>query len=201
MTDQTPDLSRVLITLMKGVLYREGNPRMWQALLDLQARVSDYAGVLGLDLVLDEAEGYAFLRQRAADKDGEDGALPRLVTRRPLGFAVSLLLALLREKLLEADAKGGDVRLILGRDQIADMMQLFLPESTNQVKMMDRLDSHMDKVVEMGFLKRLPGQEEQFEVRRILKAFVDAQWLGEFERRLSQYRSHLEGAAGSREGT
>ncbi|VFN04184.1 MAG: protein of unknown function (DUF4194) [Candidatus Kentron sp. G] len=184
---------------MKGVLYREGNLRMWQALLDLQARVGDYAGVLGLDLVLDEAEGYAFLRQRTVDKDGEDGALPRLVTRRPLGFAVSLLLALLREKLLEADAKGGDIRLILGRDQIADMMQLFLPESTNQAKMMDRLDSHMDKVVEMGFLKRLPGQEGQFEVRRILKAFVDAQWLGEFDHRLSQYRSHLEGAAGSRE--
>jgi hypothetical protein len=37
----------------------------------------------------------------------------------------------------------------------------------------------------------LKGQDHQFEVRRILKAFVDAQWLAEFDRRLAEYRGHL----------
>ena len=31
-----------------------------------------------------------------------------------------------------------------------------------------------------------------FEVRRILKAFVDAQWLAEFDTRLAEYRARLE---------
>jgi hypothetical protein len=54
------DLSVLLIGLLKGVLYRDGDPRQWAALLNLQARVRDYVAVLNLDLVLDEAEGYAF---------------------------------------------------------------------------------------------------------------------------------------------
>src|SRR5690554_831493 len=87
-------LSAVLITLFKGVLYQDQRPELWQTLLQLQAKVRDHAAVFGLELVLDEAEGYAYLRQRPAD-DGEE--VPRLVQRRQLGFAVSLLLALLRK--------------------------------------------------------------------------------------------------------
>lgn len=192
MSDSTFDLSRLLVGLMKGVIYEEDDRRLWQAMLGLQARIRDHVNVLGLDLMLDEAEGYAFLRQRTVDDDGEP-ALPRLVTRRPLGFAVSLLLVLLREKLLDLDAKGGETRLILGRGQMAELMQVFLPDSSNQVRVSDKIDGHIDKVVDLGFLRRLPNQPDQFEVRRILKAFVDAQWLGDFDRRLAEYRAHLSG--------
>jgi hypothetical protein len=45
--------------------------------------------------------------------------------------------------------------------------------------------------VELGFLRRLRGQAEIFEVRRILKAFVDAQWLAELDQRLAEYQGHL----------
>ena len=60
-----PDLSALAITLLKGVIYRDGDERLWSSLLNLQARVRDYVAVLGLDLVLDEAEGYAFLQEPA----------------------------------------------------------------------------------------------------------------------------------------
>lgn len=193
MIEASHDMSRVVISLMKGVIYEEEDRPLWQSMLAQQAHVRDHVGVLGLDLVLDEAEGYAFLRQRQVDEEEEDKALPRLVARRQLGFSVSLLLVLLREKLLELDTKGGDTRLILERDHVVEMMQLFLPDSSNQAKITDKIDSHIDKVVELGFLRRLPGQSGLFEVRRILKAFVDAQWLGEFDRRLGEYRGRLAG--------
>jgi hypothetical protein len=45
-------------------------------------------------------------------------------------------------------------------------------------------------VIEMGFLRRLAGQETRYEVRRVLKAFVDAQWLSDFEQRLAGYGEH-----------
>jgi hypothetical protein len=32
---------------------------------------------------------------------------------------------------------------------------------------------------------------QNFEVRRIIKAFVDAQWLTEFDQRLAEYISHF----------
>src|SRR5215471_18308574 len=183
-------LSLVLIALMKGVTEREADPSLWQALLGLQTRVRDHVSVLGLDLVVDEAEGYAYLRQRPL-QEGEAG-LPRLVPRRQLGYHVSLLLALLRKKLVEFDAGSGDTRLILSRDEIIEMMRLFLPNTTNQVRLLERIDANINRIVEMGFLRKLRGTTDRFEVRRILKGFVDGQWLAELDGRLKMYRTHAE---------
>jgi hypothetical protein len=192
-TPATANLSPVLIALMKGITSRDDDPAVWQALLELQARVREYVAVLGLELILDEAEGYAYLRQRAA-AEGEP-ELARLVARRQLGYPVSLMLALLRKKLAEFDACSGESRLILSAEQIADLVRLFLADTANEAKLMDRVDSDIKKIVELGFLRKLRGSEDRFEVRRILKSFVDAQWLGEFDRRLADYKAHITGAS------
>ncbi len=195
--DAARDLSVVLVSLMRGVTFAETDAVLWQSLLGLQARVRDHVGVLGLELIIDEAEGYAYLRQRPA-REGEPD-LPRLVPRRPLGYWPSLLIALLRKKLAEFDAASGETRLILGRDDIVDLMRIFLADTVNQARLVDRIDGHINRVVEMGFLRRLAGQENRFEVRRVLKAFVDAQWLSDFEQRLAGYREPPGGAAAERE--
>jgi hypothetical protein len=192
------DLSTLVITLLKGAIYREEDGRLWAGLLSLQARVRDYATVLGLELLLDEAEGYAYLRSRPELEDEESKAkVPRLVARRPLSFPVSLLLALLRKKLAELDAGGGDVRLVLSRDDIVELLRVFLPDRSNEARLVDQIETHINKIVELGFLRRLKttAAPPSFEVRRILKAFVDAQWLAEFDTRLAAYREQLTGAA------
>lgn len=198
MPPSAPDqLPRILVALMKGVVYRENDAALWQSLEALQAAAHDQVSLLGLQLIVDESEGYAYLRQRVAEPDSderEDAAipLPRLVARRPLGFPVSLLLALLRKRLAELDAKGGDTRLIVSRDDMVDMMRLFAPDASNEARLTDRIDSHIGKVVELGFLRPLNGRTDHFEVRRILKAFVDAQWLHDFDARLAAYREHVD---------
>jgi hypothetical protein len=186
------DLSAIVVPLLKGVLYLEDNPALWNSLLGLQARVRDYVAVLGLELALDEAEGYAFLRARPEEEREEATKLPRLVARRQLAFPVSLLLALLRKKLAEFDAGGGETRLILSRDEVVELIRVFLPAGSNEIRLIDQVEAHLNKVIELGFVRRLRGQERMFEVRRILKAFVDAQWLAEFDRRLAEYQSQLE---------
>lgn len=192
------DLSALVILLLKGVIYQEADAGLWNALLNLQARVRDYVMVLGLELVFDEAEGYAFLRARQANEADAAAKLPRLVARRPLSFPVSLLLALLRKKLAEFDASGGDTRLVLARDEIVELIRVFLPASSNEAKLIDQIETHLNKIVELGFLRRLKssaenqrGQAAVFEVRRILKAFVDAQWLADFDARLAAYQTQL----------
>ncbi len=190
------DLSAVLIPLLKGVSYRDDDAAHWSALLQLQGRVRDHVAVLGLELMLDEAEGYAFLRSRTVPDDDPAARLPRLVARRPLSFPVSLLLALLRKKLAEFDAGGGDTRLILSREQAAELLRVFIPEGSNEARLIDQVDAQLNKVVELGFMRRLRGQDGMFEVQRILKAFVDAQWLGDFDARLAAYRAQLQGKPG-----
>lgn len=195
----SPHFSMLAISLLRGVIYREGDERLWGSLLNLQARVRDYMSVLGLELVLDEAEGYAFLRSRT--EPGEDDAaprLPRLVARRPLSFPVSLLLALLRKKLAEFDASGTDTRLVLSRDDIVELVRVFMPEVSNEARLIDQIETHINRVTDLGFLRRLKSESgsasgpASYEVRRILKAFVDAQWLAEFDARLAIYRERLQ---------
>jgi hypothetical protein len=192
-----PELSQLMVQLLKGVIYREDDERLWACLLRLQARVREQAAVLLLDLVLDEAEGYAFLKGRP-DPDQAEGAprLPRLVVRRPLSYPVSLMLALLRKRLAEFDAGGADTRLVLSRDEIAELIRVFLPDGTNEARLIDQVDATVSKVVDLGFLRRLKpaagGQDRRhYEVRRILKAFVDAQWLADLDARLEGYRTAL----------
>lgn len=197
--EQASALSTLLIQLLKGVVYQDNDPHRWDQLLQLQARVRDYVAVLGLQLILDEAEGYAFLRARQEENDAAEASevLPRLVARRPLSFPVSLLLALLRKKLAEADAGGSDTRLILSRDEIIELIRVFLPDSSNEARLVDQVDRHINKIIELGFLRRLKQQNSaqppHYEVRRIIKAFVDAQWLSEFDQKLEQYQQRLQG--------
>lgn len=187
MTDFPAALPPLLIHLLKGVLYREQMPNRWQELLQMESQARDYLSMIGLELDLDDTEGYAFLRQREAV---DDEALPRLVSRRPLSYAVSLLCVLLRKRLLEADAGNGELRTMITRSEIIDRVRTFLPESSNEAKIEEQIDTHIRKVVDMGFLRELTEQKETYEIRRVLKAFVDAEWLGEFNERLEEYRSH-----------
>lgn len=186
--DTPAELSGVLIALFKGVLYRDRQEATWQQLMALHNQVRDYVRVLSLDLVLDDAEGYAYLKQMTDEETDE--ATPRLVTRRQLSYPISLLLVLLRKKLAEHDAGGGDPRLILGQSDIVDMLRLFLPETANEARLVDRIQTDINRIIELGFLRKLRGQDDRYEVRRILQSFVDAQWLGEFEQRLAAYREH-----------
>jgi hypothetical protein len=187
-----PDLPFAVITLMKGVVYRDTHERAWKHLLQLQPRVRDYVEVLGLQVVIDEAEGYAFLRQRpSGEAEAEAEPVPRLIPRRPLSFHVSLLLALLRKKLAEFDAQGGDTRLMLTRDQIAEMLRVFLPATSNEARLIDKIDEHIGKVERLGFLRPAKNAEQTYEVRRVLKAYIDGQWLADFDARLAEYAGLL----------
>lgn len=186
---QRSPLPAVLINLLKAVIYRDQMPELWRDLLNFQGATRDHLRLLAMDLVIDEAEGYAFLRQIETDAADTDNAIPRLIARRPLSYPVSLLLVLLRKRLAQHDAAGGATRLVLSREQMADMMRTFLPSSTNEAKIMDQIERHIAKAQEFGFLRRLKEEEEVYEVRRILRAFVNADWLAELE---AIYRDHAQ---------
>ena len=185
-----PELSSAVIPLMKGPVYRDTHDKAWKQLLQLQPQVRDYVAVLGLQVHVDEAEGYAFLRQRPVDPDDADPP-PRLIPRHAHPFHVSLLLALLRKKLAEFDAQGGDTRLVLTRDQVTEMIRVFLPPTSNDARLMDKLDEHIGKVAALGFLRPVKGADGTYEVRRILKAFIDGQWLADFDARLAEYAATM----------
>lgn len=184
-------LPNLLVQLLKGVVYEEQHARLWPDLLTLQAAVRDYCRVIGLELYIDEAEGYAFLKQSEQGEE-ETQTIPRLIPRRSLSFPVSLLLVLLRKRLAEEDASGGETRVVMSKAQILDMMILFMPEQKNEARVHDQIGTAINRAVDYGFLRKLKQETgDMFEIRRILKAFVDAQWLDDFQTHLETYQEHL----------
>jgi hypothetical protein len=100
---------------------------------------------------------------------------------------------LLRKKLAEFDAQGGDSRLMLGREQIVEMVRVFMPATSNEARLTDQIDTYLNKAADLGFLRKVNGADQVYEVRRILKAFVDGQWLADFDVKLAEYAALLAG--------
>jgi hypothetical protein len=179
-------VASAIIRLMQGVIYREQDEMTWTSLDSHRPAVRDHFATIGVEVVVDDTEGYAYLQTRDED-DGED-PLPRLVKRRTLTYDVSLLLVLLRKRLVEFEtAGGGESKLVLSRDQIVDMLRLFLTESTNEARVVDRVDATIKSAADLGFLRPLRGRSDHWEVRRILKAYVDAQTMSDFAAKLAEY--------------
>jgi len=185
MTEYGDRLPVILISLMRGVVYREDDQKKWQELIDLQGPVQDYLTVIGLELVLHEDEGFAFLKNSEEGEEEQD--IPRLIIRRQLSYPVSLLLAQLRRRLVEHDASSGEERLIIDREEIISMMGTFFNTGSNEVKFIRKIDAALQKVYELGFIRFISAGKEKIEIKRIIKAFVDAQWLNEFDQRVKEY--------------
>lgn len=187
---QGSSLSPVLIALLRGVIYREDDARLWQQLMRYDGRVRDYVSLLGLELQLHEDEGFAFLQQREQQEDEPE--LPRLIPRRRLSYPVSLTLALLRRRLAEHDAMSGEERVILETDEVVEMVRTFLSGGSTEARVVDRIQSTLRKIAELGFIRFLDRGQSRLEIKRILTAFVDAQWLSEFDQRLQEYAEYAE---------
>jgi hypothetical protein len=192
---RTPEehaVATAIIELMRGVVYREQAEGTWTTLDRHAGLVRDHFETLGVDVVVDETEGYAYLRSQEEDTDAEP--LPRLVKRRSLTYNVSLLLVLLRKRLVEFETTGSDGKLVLSRESMVDMLRVFLADSTNEARVIDRVDTTIKQVAELGFLRQLPRQPDHWEVRRILKAYVDAQTLSDYAGKLREYAESSSGA-------
>ena len=187
---RTPEehaIASAIITLMREVVYREmaTHEDVWATLERHRPAIDDHFAPIGVDVIVDTDEGYAFLATRE-EEDGED-ALPRLVRRRSLTYNVSLMLVLIRKRMVEFESTGGDGKLVLSRDQLVEMLRVFLPSSSNEARMIDQIDRTIEQVARLGFLRELRGESGSWEVKRILKAYVDAQTMSDFEGKLAEY--------------
>ena len=180
-----PPASFVKAKLLREPIYREDG-ELWLTLRGQQDEIRHYFRQIGQELVLDEGEGYAFIRQ--LELEGEE-RVPRLVQRHPLSYLATLLAACLREEFLRFDAAPGDsTRLVLSREDLRNFIVDFLRGSTNEVKDVARLDRAIQQLVELGFLRPLGGGvENRFEAMRIVKARFGPTELDDIKERLLRH--------------
>lgn len=182
--------SFALARLLVQPIYREDGS-IWDTLRAERDSIAHYFRQIGQEVVIDEAEGYAFLRQIEAD--GGD-AVPRVGRRQSLGYTATLLMVCLREELARFDAAPSDsTRLVLTRQQLRDLVSQFKRETNDQTRDVRTIDGAVRRLEELSFLRPFgPVESETFEVMRILKARFGASELQEVKDRLA---SHVEAGA------
>lgn len=192
--------SVILIALLKGIVYSH-QEEAWNALIlpDNERDVRNYFADIHLDLIIDKSEGYAYLKQQQAEsseeketEDTEQETVPKLIRRRQLTFHVSLLCVLLRKHLIENDQEGESTKAILSREEIENQMKLYLKESSNEATTYKQIDNAIRKVVDEGFLRRMKTEQEQYEVNRIIKAFVNTDQIRDLLERYKEYVKQTE---------
>jgi Domain of unknown function (DUF4194) len=159
----------------------------WDRLQSYLTPIKDYFGKIGLQVQNYETEGFVYLEQPDPDPDDRIEPLPRLTVRRQLSFKVTVLCVLLREQLRQFDSSDTMGRLVLSIEKLRDLLQPYLPEGNNEERFRREVDSLVKQAGELGFLKRLSGQDENYEVRPILKAKIDANMLELLKQKLDAY--------------
>ena len=193
-SDNLPDYhesSGPAVRLLQGVVYSE-DEKVWAALISHKLRLENYFARLGLMLVIDEADGFAYLRQMGEDDARPSGyeKLPILIPRKSLGYSLTILCVLLREYLRRFDEEElTDERCIVETNVLFDEWRTFQKPANDDVKQLKEFASLVRRAdEEFGFIRKYAEEPESWEIRRILKARLPVL---ELENLLDQLRSYV----------
>lgn len=186
---QRAEKSALQVRLLKGPVYRAKLRDLWLCLERDQFLIREYFQQIGLTLVLDDAEGYAFLKQQDFEPGEDKFEIPRLISRRAMSFSNTLLVVLLRKRLAEHDSEDSSPRLMVNRAEIHQWLQPFFATVSNEVKQRREFDGLIKKIIAVGFLTALPHHQDEFEVQRIIKAMINAEQIVSVLDKLSEYKN------------
>ena len=178
--------SKAIVRLLKSPVERTSS--VWEDIIFYQNEIQDYISPIGLELIVKKDEGFAFVKQY---EDSEGNTLG-LITRRQIGFEVSIVLVVLRQILEEFDMNPTQVQAsekFLTDGEIKEEVELFLPEKFNRVKFVKELDGYIKKIVELGYLKEISKKDNEirYQIHRIIKEKVTLDILHEFKLKLEAY--------------
>lgn len=189
--------SLAAIRLLQGVVY-SSDKKPWQLVLTYRSDLEDYFARVGLALVVDEADGLAYLRQWNDDeRDAQTEVLPRLFRRTPLSYEVSLLCVLLRDELRRWEDEDFDnSRCTVTIDALFEVWRTMQPRTMDEVQCRKSLEATIKKLEQMSFVSRFGGDDE-YEIKRILKARLPMDKLNMLRDQMRNYieKINLEQAA------
>lgn len=189
-------IRHVIVQLVRGPIYQE-ETESWARLLRDRHQVETHFHLMGLDLVVDEDAGYAFLRNEDASEDEEpseshegEAPLPRLMRRTPLSFLPTVLLTELRERLLRHDqSTDGTDYLYLEFKDILEFMRPYCGETGNEQKIEKKVKAAVARLAELSALRQVTNRDEViYRVEPILRAKLPIDQIEAIRNRL---KAHL----------
>ena len=190
--------SIVAVRLLQGVIYSD-ETKVWDVLLRSRTPLEGYFARIGLQLVVDESEGYGFLRQWTDDEWPEGWEpLPKLMRKVPLGYGPTLLAVLLRDELRRFEEEDiHNERCVVETSVLFDQWKVFFSAEADEVRQQRELTAALRKLEELGFIKKFTDSPEAWEIRRILKSRLP---VAELERLKEQFAQTVASGHGQTQG-
>lgn len=171
------------IALLRGPIYHD-DP-VWEMLTRHRTDVIRFFAEVGIRLVVDTTDGFAYLDQA---EEGEPGSeWPKLLHRDRFSYDVTCVLVVLREWLLSQETKTREERAPFRLDDLLAQLRPFSrKKDANVEKEERRWREAVNKVLALGFLKRWKA-EEAFIVRPILRNRLSVDHLKELRETLEKH--------------
>lgn len=182
--DKIKPYTQVVIELFKGALYSED--KQWRLLLQYKFDLMSFFAELGVELIVQDTDGYAYLLQM----QNEDGDTLGWIQRRKLSYEQSVFCILLRGWLNDFEMSESENRnLLLQKSDLRNRMEIFFKDSNNQEKLFKDFDKLIADMEKLDFLKKVSDDNKDnpmFEVRRILKSKITIEMLEDFKNQLKK---------------
>lgn len=175
------------VHLLQGVVYEE-DKETWTILLGNESDLCDYFCEIGLTLVIDRAEGIAYLRQFDDDeRTAGYERLPRLFKKTPLSYDATLLCVLLREEYRKFEDEDLDnERCVVDVELLFDLWKSFHSSNSDEVALQKRLTQMLNQLEKLKFVRKLKSDSDAWEVRKLLKARIPIDELDHLRDRLAE---------------
>lgn len=186
------DIRNLIVTIMKsGCISYADNEEIYNLYLRNRRQINSYLANINLRMVLDEAEGIAYLanyvREETDDEDsGEKGRDLYLISPRKLSAFDSVVLLLLREY-YHSRVSEGETTVVLDLEHLEDMLVPFFNDYQS--------GSRKDRMKTNGALKRLEGKHlikiinssegDRIRIQPIIRTVISLEFL---RKQLDAYR-------------
>jgi len=179
--------SKAVVKLLKGTVNK--GDVVWNGILEYQNEIQEYISKIGLELIVKESDGFAFLKQFEIDNDNNTIGI---ASRRQVGFETSIVLVILRQIIEEFESDPVDFTVTekyITESELKEQIAFFLPENFNQVKLLNDLKKYIDNVEKLGYLKESGNSlnEKRYKVHKIIKEKVTLDIMNDFKEKLKQY--------------
>jgi hypothetical protein len=162
---------RLAITLLKGIVYKEDDIKLWESLVEMENELREYFSKINLELIIDK--DFAYLLDQ-----NEEFKLTRKIK---LSFFASFLMILLREEILKE-------KEIITRDEIYQKFEIYINKK-DEKKLRSNIDTAINTLIKLTFLKEV--EKDVFKIRNSIESFCNVKFLDNINKKLDAYIEKL----------
>jgi len=170
-SNSRPEWQHAAVQLLQCPVFEHETER-WRRVTQCKSEIDGYFRQIGLRLIVDTLEGYAYLEQLSSEELLD---LPRIMRRRQLSPGTTIYGLFLRQELDRAIKDDPTItRVKRTVKQIRELVTEFFPVTNNDSADRRLAVNHLNDLAELGFVHRVAdsgeGNETEYELTRLLRA-------------------------------